>query len=196
LELPLSYKAYFSNLKGFEFRYIDKAYYILFFAFLEMLDLNIIIIRNESDNKLFVIKSKQNIEVLFSLYKLLLRPLENNQPIMELQKYIYRIGIYGYYSTNTFSKHSIKKVILKESFIKDILLKKGFWPFISYKLKYQLANDINQIDFEEEKNKYILKINHKLNFKTDELEIFINTVHSNLLISLDTVRPAITLVGK
>lgn len=195
MELPLSYKVFFSNLKGFEFRYTEKQYYVLLFAFFEMISNNIIRVEIPSNNQFIINTNKRN-NIEFSLYKLLLRPLENNQNRMELEKYIFRIGIYGYYSTNTFSEYSIKKVIHKEFLEKGFLVKKGIWPFISHKLKYPMEEDINQINFENEKKNYISKINKKLNLNKEELENIINTIHSNLSISLDTIRPAITLVGK
>jgi hypothetical protein len=196
LELPLSYKAFFSNLKGFEFRYTDKAYYTLVLAFFEMIDKNIIKIINATNKQYYITKPESKIENLFSLYRLMLRPLQNKQAKMELSKYVYRIGVYGYYLTNTFSKNSIKKVIYKELSEKNMLHKKGFWPFTSYKLKHHLEDEINKIDFEDEKNKFISRINQKLNLNVDELEKITSTVHSNLLTSLNTVRPAILQLGK
>jgi hypothetical protein len=195
LELPLSYNSFISNLKGFEFRYIEKQYYILFFAVLEMLNEKIIKIESESQNEFIVTSNTQNKDNLFTLYQLLLRPFNNNKKI-ELKKYIYRIGIYGYYMTNIFSEHSIKKVIRKELLKKDLLVKKGIWPFISYNQRNKMQDDFDKINLENEKNKFISKINSKLNFNKEELEMIINTIHSNLLISLDTIRPAITLIGK
>ena len=195
MELPLSYKAFISNLKGFEFRYIEKQYYILFFAFLEMINENIIKIENESKNKFIVISNKQINDKLLSLYQLLLRPFNSNKTI-ELKKYIYRIGIYGNYTSNSFSGHSIKKVISKELLKKDFLVKQGIWPFISYNQGYQMGNDFDKINFENEKKMFISKIKDKLNLNKEELENIINIVHTNLLISLDTIRPAISAIGK
>ena len=195
MELPLSYKAFFSNLKGFEFRYTEKQYYVLLFAFFEMISDNIISLEIQSDNQFLISSTNQN-NISFFLYKLLLRPLEYNQNSMELEKYIYRIGIYGYSWTNTFSEYSIKKIIHKEFLGKGFLVKKGIWPFSSYKLEYQMEEDINKINFVIEKNKFISKIKDKLNLNKEELENIINIVHTNLLISLDTIRPAISLIGK
>jgi hypothetical protein len=192
MDIPLSYKTFFSKLKGFEFRYTDKQYYVLLFAFFEMIIDNIIRLEIKSGCR-FIISSIEQNNVPYSLYKLLLRPLENNQNKMELEKYIYRIGIYGYYSTNTFSKYSLQKVIHKEFIKKGYLVKKGIWPFIFYKKNFQVEEEIN---FETEKNRGISKINKKLNLNKEELEHIINSVHSNLLISLDTIQTAITLIGK
>jgi nucleoid DNA-binding protein len=59
-----------------------------------------------------------------------------------------------------------------------------------------MEEDINKINFVFEKNKFISKIKDKLNLNKEELENIINIVHTNLLISLDTIRPAISLIGK
>ena len=120
MSLPLSHIAFLKGISEMDFRNNNTSFEVLSIGFYELVQNRVVnFVEVDSD---FIVSQNKTTNNKF--YTLLLRPLGKGE--LTLKKYVVRIGIYGYYLSNVFSKNSIKKILLNELKRMKILSIKNF----------------------------------------------------------------------
>ena len=192
MEIPLSYQAFLINHNNIEFRYPEFSAAVLLFGFYELL-LNDILILELDDNNFFV-SSKNNTDNNF--YNLLLRPLKIKEDKMLLNKFITRIGIYGYYLSNIFSKHSIKKVLRSELLHKNLLKSKRKLFFKKFYVVDEAKFILNNFDYKNDRENLEYSLKSKLGLNEKLFSKFIEITNIELNRAVNSIGWGINSLGK
>ena len=191
MELPESYKIFLLNYSKIGYDNPEISFQIVSFGFYELI-LNDFIKILADDNSEIMVRQINRTENKF--YNLLLRPFQGK--VMSLNKYIFRVGVYGNHIANAYSRYSIKKVLIAELEKLDILKRKKLLFINRYRIDEKVKNGLRNFQYEDAKRNLADKVKIKVGLDNNYYEIFNNIVEKELNSIINPYGLGVSMLGK